>query len=448
MKIKSKKVQWLLVGCLLLALLWPVGAWANTAGDEFVAGDAQILDEAVLTEDTEAIEVDAATFEGAEPENAVEDEELVVEEPQQTEYTVSTLAELKEYAAIQEVEGLTVHLAGDLIVDEDTRTSATISTYGNLTIDGHGYALDGNDMEGFFYVRGGELTLKNMTVKNAKESRGTSGNAIAGSAVYARSGNVVLENCTFINNTSSNGTVYIGGNRSVSMSNCTFAGNTANNGGAVYLSAGSTGYIANSIMVGSNNSDVYFALGTNPPTVVDGGYNLIGTIVLSGEGTVDTFSSETTVVDENFANYSGWLTDTANFQYAEQGLPLLQTSDSPALDKISADNSYLPAQDQRGVSRPQNEQGDIGAYEVIPYAEQVEINSQDYVIIKRNQTLSLTATVSPIAAPQEVTWTSSNSSVATVTADGLVSSHIAGSAVITAQAENGRSDNIVVRVMP
>ena len=47
-------------------------------------------------------------------------------------------------------------------------------------------------------------------------------------------------------------------------------------------------------------------------------------------------------------------------------------------------------------------------------------------------TVKVTATVSPAAAPQAVTWASSDSSVATVDGTGLVTTRLTGSAVITA----------------
>src|SRR5690554_1833237 len=47
-------------------------------------------------------------------------------------------------------------------------------------------------------------------------------------------------------------------------------------------------------------------------------------------------------------------------------------------------------------------------------------------------TLQLTATVEPASAPQGVTWTSSDASIATVDADGLVTGVATGTATITA----------------
>lgn len=65
---------------------------------------------------------------------------------------------------------------------------------------------------------------------------------------------------------------------------------------------------------------------------------------------------------------------------------------------------------------------------------------------KYNQTAQLTATLTPSNATDELTWTSSNTSVATVDANGLVTAVARGTATITARDENGHSATCTVRV--
>lgn len=60
----------------------------------------------------------------------------------------------------------------------------------------------------------------------------------------------------------------------------------------------------------------------------------------------------------------------------------------------------------------------------------------------------LTATVVPSTANQAVTWTSSNSGVASISADGVVSAVKAGTAVITATTSNGLTATCEVTVKP
>ena len=64
-----------------------------------------------------------------------------------------------------------------------------------------------------------------------------------------------------------------------------------------------------------------------------------------------------------------------------------------------------------------------------------------------NDTFSLTATVAPAhAANNTVTWSSSNTSVATVSSTGVVTAVGNGSAVITAATQNGKSDTCSITV--
>ena len=64
--------------------------------------------------------------------------------------------------------------------------------------------------------------------------------------------------------------------------------------------------------------------------------------------------------------------------------------------------------------------------------------SHDNATLEVDKTLKLTATVLPSdATDQSVTWSTSNSSVASVTDNGLVTANAAGSAIITAKADGG-----------
>lgn len=374
--------------------------------------------------------------------------------------TAYTLEELKSYAA-EARPGQTIYLGSDMEVDGVS--SATINTYEAFTIDGKGHVLDGKDIDGFFYVRGGTLTLKNLTIKNAVEKR-SNGSVIAGSAVYARRGNVNLENCTFINNVSSNGNVYVGSGQNIEMKHCTFAGNVANNGGAVYLSSGSTGKIANSILVGSKNtsgemaSDLYLAYSTQSQAgvlVTDGGYNLIGTLTDQKTDQSD-FAAETTTISAELNAHTDWLTDPALYQTGDKALPLLIAPDSPALDKIPANNANLLAEDARGVSRPQNQLGDIGAFEVehatsVIDVEKINIRENSLLILKKGQDRFLSLVITPEnATDQQVTWSSSNTSVLQTCQHncGKVTAVGTGTAVVKVTASNGVSHSITVRVTP
>ena len=76
----------------------------------------------------------------------------------------------------------------------------------------------------------------------------------------------------------------------------------------------------------------------------------------------------------------------------------------------------------------------------------VELNHSE-VIMMEGQSLQLTATINPSNATQQtLTWESSNTSVATVDANGKVAAIGLGTAAITVTAANGQSATCVVKV--
>lgn len=80
-------------------------------------------------------------------------------------------------------------------------------------------------------------------------------------------------------------------------------------------------------------------------------------------------------------------------------------------------------------------------------AKSVSLNNTS-LSIKIGETSALTASVSPSTASRNVTWSSSNSSVAAVSGSGIVTGKSAGSAVITAKTSNGKTAECKVTVMP
>ena len=80
-----------------------------------------------------------------------------------------------------------------------------------------------------------------------------------------------------------------------------------------------------------------------------------------------------------------------------------------------------------------------------PEAEKVTLSAKS-VTVTAGTTYKLNATVAPYNASQSVKWTSSNTSVATVDAMGVVVAKKAGTAVIMATAENGKKALCTVTV--
>ncbi len=146
----------------------------------------------------------------------------------------------------------------------------------NITIDGQGYTINGNDVARIFYVNAGSVIFKNVILINGKSDYGGAiyslyeitvenstfkGNtATDGGAIYSEGG--IINNSTFTNNVATNngGSVFYNARGNIIRSE--FAGNTASkSGGAVYFEK--RGYIENSTLTnnkatGNNGGALYF----------------------------------------------------------------------------------------------------------------------------------------------------------------------------------------------
>lgn len=118
-----------------------------------------------------------------------------------------------------------------------TKTSGNIDLHKSLTIDGQGHTLDcgANSRSFAFYSYSGDITLKNLKFKNAKNDNGGNGGVIfiTGTAKYT------IINCTFINNAadSRGGAIYNNvEDNTLTIINSSFINNKASNdeGGAIY----------------------------------------------------------------------------------------------------------------------------------------------------------------------------------------------------------------------
>lgn len=347
--------------------------------------------------------------------------------------------ELLRSAAKSAPKGAKLRLTRSLESDGNPQR---IVTRNDLTLDGQGYTLNGKSSAGLFYVQGGKLTLKNITLQNARyRFEGLYDGK--GSAVLAENGDLRMENCTVIGCMSSFGNVYVGENRQAEIIHCTFAGNSATNGASICFADTAKGTLANSILAGgASMSEIYFS-GT--PALTDGGYNLVTSLSTKA----GQFPGETSVVDASFYDYSAWLTPVDQYQPEEKTLPLLPSENHPALDKIPAGQEYLLEKDQTGTVRPQGKKGDIGAYELPSGTlepDQVKIDSSAFTVVKRGTQMKLSAVFTPEYASSALTWSSSNPAVASVSADGLVSALKPGTTTVHVKTANGKTHAVTVRV--
>ena len=102
---------------------------------------------------------------------------------------------------------------------------------GAVTIDGNGYAISGADSFQIFVVDNGELTIRNLTLSQAR------GETDGGAILLKQGADLIAENATFFNNHAQHGgaisTVDFRG--SLRISDSVFRGNTAGTGGGAIL---------------------------------------------------------------------------------------------------------------------------------------------------------------------------------------------------------------------
>ncbi len=172
-----------------------------------------------------------------------------------------------------------------------------------------------------------------------------------GAMLNSYSSNPTLVNVTFVGNMSTDlgGAIYNWDSNPV-LRNVTFSGNSAPSGGAIVNDDNSTSTLVNSVLYGDTGGEIYNRSGTAIVTYsnVQGGYIGVGNL--------------------NTNPLLGQLQNNGSFT---QTMALL--SGSPAID--AGDDANCPANDQRGVTRPQGSHCDIGAYEYQPVIRYVKQNA-------------------------------------------------------------------------
>ena len=84
---------------------------------------------------------------------------------------------------------------------------------------------------------------------------------------------------------------------------------------------------------------------------------------------------------------------------------------------------------------------------VDPYKPtKVELEQSGTITLKKGEYLMLHPVLYPVTAQSELTWKSSSPKVASVSQDGLVQAHKAGTATITVTTRNGKKDTVKIKV--
>jgi CSLREA domain-containing protein len=226
--------------------------------------------------------------------------------------------------------------------DLDVRANITITSATPLIIQ----AGQGFSDRIFHILPGGKLTLDQVAIRggNPKDN---------GAGIFVDGGELNLSNATLTKNSAgtSGGALYNTG--TAVLNHVTIKGNTAPTGSA-YTNNGGSLTLQNTLIDGGSCSGAATALGVNLAYPVD------NTPGADCPGETNTPLLLTAFPDANLPEY---------FKLDEN---------SPALD--SADNTYCPAEDQIGLSRPQPNNGsgicDIGAIERL-YVNQPPVANDD-----------------------------------------------------------------------
>ncbi len=292
----------------------------------------------------------------------------------------------------------------------------------DITIAGGGYSISGDDTVIIFYIRGGNVSISNLTLMNGdgfKRTSGTSGTFGSwGGAILIVGGNLTIENSTFRDNSPTyifrglysdhtrrgdGGAIYASGGK-VAINNSIFVNNSAREGGAI-TNGGSFLTIQNSSFI--NNSAPYgggalFQEGGFARTdVINSTFNSADDSIAAGRGGawnlthITAYGRLTTgrlahihnsiiLSCENESDWNKLGSKSGNIVRGSCGDgtaystadPLLGSwvspadgspgyfplqAGSPAIDAVSCITGITT--DIRGTSRPQGSNCDIGAYE-------------------------------------------------------------------------------------
>jgi len=248
--------------------------------------------------------------------------------------------------------------------NEASQGGAIYLNSGNLQISQSNFRSNSADDGGGLYIQSGntnltECTFSNNTALNTggaitlmgtnmtiQRSYFSANQAANGGAITHQGANVNLVNTTFYANTATAAGGAIDLSHNLNVNACTFAENSAPSGGSLRnTNITYPAYLRNSILAGNPQG------GNCAGNMFDGGNNLSS----------DTSCNLNSVYGSLAAADPGLATPANN---GGQTLTLALKSDRPAIDQVvyTAPNN-CPDPDQRGVSRPQANYCDSGAFE-------------------------------------------------------------------------------------
>ena len=260
----------------------------------------------------------------------------------------------------------------DLVDGSAASGGAIFNNTDSLTISNCNFDSNDGNNGGAIYHSGGTLTISDTTFSNNESTiyggaldihdpaniTGStfSGNsaAIRGGGVHNASGTMTIVNSTLYNNDSDFGGGIYNANGTLTLSHSTLSENSADptSGGGIYNRTSGTLHLLNTIIAGS---------------ILGGDCENQGTIT-TNTGNLIEDNSCSPAVDG----------DPLLISLADNGGPtetMALDTGSPALD--AGEDGICESTDQRGVSRPQGDHCDIGAYEVeVPQGDTIGMYSR------------------------------------------------------------------------
>lgn len=143
----------------------------------------------------------------------------------------------------------------------------------------------------------------------------------------------------------------------------------------------------------------------------------------------DTVKLEATITPESSDSVVSWSSDNEDVAAVSEDGTVSGVSDGTAVITCEADG--FTAQCTVTVNK---------------HAETISLDSSE-MSLKKGDTYKLTATLTPSDAKEEITWTSENTDVVTVSDDGTVTAVGKGETVITANTSNGLKTSCTVTVI-
>ena len=166
------------------------------------------------------------------------------------------------FTALQEkinnaTAGSTITLENDYKYDECFGKEG-ISINKELTINGNGYTIDGNNEARIFEILANDVTLRNIKFINGNADNNQKGDV--GAAIYNMGNNTNVIGCDFINNVAASFGGAIASEESFVINDCIFRDNGAKSGSSIYFELSTLSSMDNCIFADSPQSDAVIFL--------------------------------------------------------------------------------------------------------------------------------------------------------------------------------------------